>query len=106
MVLRPAGGRHLRPPRRPPDLPGRDGPRLLPPAQAPGPLAAGARQALQEELLAGFAQGLFQTPVIATFPLEEVAEAVRRAEQEGGAGKVLLVSPELLGAGRTAGSGA
>lgn len=50
-----------------------------------------AREAHQAELFAAFSQGLFETPVRATFPLEDIARAVTLAEATGGQGKVLLV---------------
>jgi trans-2-enoyl-CoA reductase len=60
-------------------------------------LSPAARDAMQRELLDAFERGLFETPIVATFPLERVSEAVTLAEQVGGTGKVLLVSPDLLG---------
>ena len=58
-------------------------------------MAPDARAAMQADLIAHFSAGRFHTPVRATFPLEQVREAVVLAEQRG-SGKVLLVSPELM----------
>ena len=48
-------------------------------------------EALYRELFDGLKAGLFYTPVLQTFPLEEIHEAVERAESSGGEGKVLLL---------------
>jgi NADPH:quinone reductase-like Zn-dependent oxidoreductase len=47
---------------------------------------------MEETLVAMFQEGTFTVPVHATFPLEQVADAVTLAEEIGGVGKVLLVS--------------
>jgi NADPH:quinone reductase-like Zn-dependent oxidoreductase len=60
-------------------------------------MPTGARAAMQREIVADFERGLFETPVVATFPLARLREAVTLAESTGGRGKVLLVSPDLLG---------
>lgn len=48
-------------------------------------------EALYAELFEGVARGLFHTPILKTFALEEIVEAVEQAERSGGEGKVLLI---------------
>lgn len=59
-------------------------------------LSPGAKADMMQGLMAAFQQGLFHTPIRARFSLDQVAEAVTLAEQLGGNGKVLFVSPDLL----------
>ena len=56
-------------------------------------LSATDAQALYADLFAGVQQDLFHTPVIATFPFEDIHEAVERAESSRGEGKVILLPP-------------
>ncbi len=65
-------------------------------------MSPAARIEHQQQLLDAHSRGLFYTPVHATFPLEDVAQAVKLAEQQDVPGKVLLVNPELLHAQPTA----
>ena len=50
---------------------------------------------LYSELLTGFRQGLFHTPVLAQFTFDEVHKAVEMSEQAGGEGKVILMNPNI-----------
>ena len=56
-------------------------------------LSPTAKQEMLRELMDALADGLLDTPIEATFSLDQVAEAVTLAERSG-SGKVLLVSPE------------
>ena len=55
-----------------------------------------ARRVMEAEVIADFKTGMFNAPVLASYPLDEFAEAVTVAEQRGSAGKVLFLSPDLL----------
>lgn len=54
------------------------------------------RRDLEQDLFKYFSKGVFHTPVLAKYALEDVKEAVVKAEEVGSLGKVLLVSPDLL----------
>ena len=54
------------------------------------------RRALERDLFEYFSKGVFHTPVLAKYALEDVKEAVVKVEEVGSRGKVLLVSPDLL----------
>ena len=55
-----------------------------------------ARRLLEKDLFEYFEQGIFHTPVLAKYALEDVKKAVVKAEEVGSRGKVLLVHPDLL----------
>ena len=59
-------------------------------------LGVEGRRVLEKDLFDYFSKGVFYTPVLAKYVLEDVKEAVVKAEEVGSQGKVLLVSPELL----------
>ena len=54
-------------------------------------LPAEGAQKLYSELFEGYQSGIFETPILKTFSLEEIHEAVELAEKSGGEGKVLLI---------------
>ena len=51
-------------------------------------------KALYADLFDGVASGVFNTPILKTFPFADIHEAVELAERSGGEGKVLLI-PDL-----------
>ena len=54
------------------------------------------RRALEQNLFEYFSRGVFHSPFLAKYALEDVKEAVVKAEEVGSQGKVIVVSPDLL----------
>jgi mitochondrial enoyl-[acyl-carrier protein] reductase / trans-2-enoyl-CoA reductase len=60
-------------------------------------LSASESDALYSDLQKGFEQGLFHTPILAQFTLDEVHQAIEMSEQARGEGKVILINSDSKG---------
>ena len=60
-------------------------------------LSPSESEALYSDLLKGFEQGLFHTPILAQFTLDEVHKAVEMSEEARGEGKVILINSDSKG---------
>ena len=59
--------------------------------QGDGRISKEDAEVLYGDLFDGMKKGLFHTPILKTYSLEEIHEAVEHAERSSGSGKVLLI---------------